>query len=176
MSHLPRMEHSFWIDVTLAMSELLLGEHRRTLDERYRVAIPKPLCQNLAAPGENLILAKERTGTLSLWNGAQWQSRLDQGLALVREKLQAGRMAGQLPEVQRLGRLLSTRHTTVQMAQRGRLLIPEGFRQFLGVEPGEHVLLLGAALCVEIWRPDAWIEYLQDNVAEFHELFDTLSS
>ena len=42
-----------------------------------------------------------------------------------------------------LGRLLSTRHRTVQLAGRGRLLIPEGFREFLGVEPNGEALFWG---------------------------------
>ena len=158
------------------MTDLLLGEHRRTLDNRYRVAIPKHLCRALAKPGEGLILAKERPGTLSLWNAHKWQRRLDQGISLVQEKLQAGRMAGRLEEVQRLGRLLSTRHANVQLTDRERLLVPDGFRQFLGVEPGEQVLVLGAALCIEIWCPRVWIKYLADHMSEFSELFLDLSS
>ena len=158
------------------MTDLLLGEHRRTLDTRYRLVLPKDLCRALAQPGESLILAKERPGTLSLWNGQKWQRRIDQGISLVQEKLQAGRMAGRLEEVQRLGRLLSTRHTSVQLTDRERLLIPEGFRQFLAVEPGEQVLVLGAALCVEIWCPTTWIKYLEDHMSQFSELFTNLSS
>ena len=74
-----------------------------------------------------------------------------------------------------LGRLLSTRHKSVPIAGRGRLLIPEGFRQFLGVEPGGEVLVIGAAVCVEVWRPDAWVGYLDENIPEFRRLFDELA-
>lgn len=156
-------------------SSLLLGEHRRLLDERYRISIPASLADPLIAEQSDCILAKERPGALSLWSSREWQSRLDAGVALVESKMRAGRLEGRVEDVQRLGRLLSTRHKTVQLAGRGRLLIGEGFREFLGVEPGSEVMVIGAGVCVEIWRPDAWLQYLEQQMPEFRQLFDQLS-
>ena len=82
------------------------------------------------------ILAKERPGCLSLWSGPLWQARLDEGVELVKQKMRAGKLQERIAEVQLFGRLLSTRHRPVQLAGRGRLVIPEGFREFLGVEGG----------------------------------------
>jgi MraZ protein len=61
------------------------------------------------------------------------------------------------------------------LAGRGRLLIPEGFREFLGVEPNGETLVIGAAVCIEIWRPAAWINYLDTKIPEFRTIFDQLS-
>jgi MraZ protein len=122
------------------------------------------------------ILAKERPGALSVWPSAVWQQRLSSSINLVQAKIQAGRLSGRVEDVQHLGRLLSTRHKQVQLAGRGRLVIPEGFREFLQVKAGGEVLLVGAALCVEIWRPEAWIHYLNDRMPEFGTLLDDLSS
>jgi MraZ protein len=63
----------------------------------------------------------------------------------------------------------------VQLAARGRLVIPEGFREFLGVEPGGDVMIVGAALCVELWQPAAWIDFVHQQMPEFNRLFDELS-
>lgn len=154
----------------------LLGEFRRLLDERFRVSLPPELGDLLAAGGEECILAKERAGALSIWNAADWDGKLDEGVKLVYEKMQAGRLNGRIEDVQRLGRLLSTRHTTVRLAGRNRLVIPEGFREFLGVEPGGELLVVGAALCVELWRPAVWFTYIQERLPDFRTLFDNLSS
>lgn len=154
---------------------LILGEFRRTIDDRFRLSLPAELLDPLTAEGSECILAKESPGALSLWNAPQWQAHLDSGLELVQKKIQAGRLQGHIEEVQRLGRLLSTRHRTVQIAGKGRLLVPEGFREFLGVEAGGDVLLVGAAVCVEIWRPDAWLDYLKEDIPHFRKLFDNLS-
>ena len=156
--------------------ELILGEHRRTLDERYRVAIPLEMCDLLGAVSENeCILAKERVGCLSLWNTATWQEKLDQGIQLVKGKIKAGRLEGKTGQVQMLGRLLSTRHQRVQLAGRGRLLIPEPFRDFLHAESGSEVVIVGAAVCIEIWHPDYWLRYVEKRMPRFRRLFDTLS-
>ena len=158
------------------MAHLILGEATRTLDDRYRISVPADLVQPLLAGRAKCILAKERTGCLSLWKEASWKSRLEAGIALVENKIEAGRLDGRVEEVQRLGRLLSTRHTSVQLAGRGRLIVPEGFREFLGVEPGSEVTIVGAAVCVEIWRPESWRNYVGGELPAFRELLDRLSS
>jgi MraZ protein len=156
-------------------NEFLLGEFRRTVDERYRLSIPNELGDVLTATGPNCILAKERPGCLSLWNADVWQGRLDEGVELVKQKMRAGRFQDRIAEVQLFGRLLSTRHKPVQLAGRGRLVIPEGFREFLAVEPGGEVQIIGAAVCVEIWNPAAWLKYLESRMPRFRRLFDRLS-
>ena len=156
-------------------SEFLLGEFERTLDERFRVSIPTELAEPLTADSTDCILAKERPGCLSLWSAPVWQSRLDEGVELVKQKMRAGRLQEKLAEVQLFGRLLSTRHRPVQLAGRGRLLIPEGFREFLGVEPNGEVLVVGAAVCIELWQPAVWVKYLETRMPKFRKLFDRLS-
>lgn len=156
-------------------SPLVLGEHRRVLDDRYRVTIPPEMAARIASPVADCILAKERVGALSLWNATEWQGKLDEGIRLVQDKMQAGRLAGRIEDVQMLGRLLSTRHTVVRLGGRGRLSVPESFREFLGVDPGGEILVVGAALCVELWRPDAWFAYIEERMPEFRRLFDNLS-
>jgi MraZ protein len=156
--------------------EFILGEFQRTFDERYRISIPTELVAALGSDGDECILAKERPGCLSLWNAQTWQVKLNAGVELVKAKMRAGRLSGQLEQVQSLGRLLSTRHCTVQLAGRGRLIVPEGFREFLHAEPKSDVLIVGAAVCVEIWNPKAWLTYLEGRMPRFRKLFDQLSS
>jgi MraZ protein len=158
-----------------ARQEFILGEFPRTLDERHRLSLPVELIEPLMNGGTDCILAKERPGCLSLWNTAGWQTKLDDGIELVRNKIRAGKLEGRLEEVQQLSRLLSTRHKTVQLAGRGRLSIPDGFREFLQVEQGGDVIVVGAGVCVEIWSPRTWLAYLEANMPEFRRHFDDLS-
>lgn len=157
-------------------SQLILGEHQRRLDDRYRLSIPSEMSELLASDAGDCILAKERPGCISLWSAPTWQTKLDEGVDLIKQKIQAGRLDGRIPQVQLLGRLLSTRHRIVQLAHRSRLLIPEGFREFLGVEPNGEVVVVGAAVCIEIWNPPSWLKYLQRRMPKFRRLFDGLSS
>ena len=153
----------------------LFWENSRHVGRALRLAIPTELLSGLG-DGANCILAKERPGCLSLWRSEVWQARLDTGVNLIRAKMQAGKLEGQLAQVQRLGRLLSTRHRAVELAGRGRLLVPEGFREFLRVQPSSEVVVVGAAVCIEIWNPAEWLKYLDAGMVKFRRLFDRLSS
>ena len=155
-------------------NQLILGEATRTIDARFRLSLPPEMAELLAADKGDCILAKERPGCLSLWNAATWQTRLDEGVQLVVSKILARRLDARLDDVQRLGRLLSTRHRPVQLAGRGRLVVPDGFREFLGVEPGGTVMVIGAAVCVEIWHPEKWQAYVGEQMPDFRQLLDTL--
>lgn len=121
------------------------------------------------------ILVKERYGCLSLWQAAEWQKRLDDGVSLIRQKIVAGRMEQRWSDVQRLGRLLSTRSQPVKLANRSRLSIPEGCRGFLDIAVNQEVIVVGAVICVEIWNPLAWQELLRQEMPEFGPLLQQLA-
>ena len=155
--------------------EFILGEFHRTLDERYRLSVPNELAEQLTLESPDCILAKERPGCVSLWSAQVWQTKVDEEVELVKHKMRAGRLRDEIPQVQLLGRLLSTRHRPVQLAGRGRLVIPEGFREFLGVEPGGDVMVVGAAVCLEIWSPPDWLDYLRGRIPKFRRLLSKLA-
>jgi MraZ protein len=156
-------------------TDLYLGEWMRSLDERHRLSLPPEWAETLAGPDSECTLAKERPGCVSLWNTAQWQSWLTGGVELLRSKLRGDRFRERVGDVQQLGRLLSTRHRTVPIAGRGRLALPDSFREFLGVEPGGEVLVVGAAVCVELWNPRRWGEHIGEHMSSFRELFEELT-
>ena len=153
----------------------ITGEFRRALDERFRLTLPPEFANAVTDEAGQTIISKERDGCLSLWKAADWRERIDDGLSLIREKIRTGRMEQRWTEVQRLGRLLSTRTAETKLANRSRILIPEGFRDFLGVEKSGDVMVVGAVICIEIWRPDAWLNQLRDDMPDFGELFNDLS-
>jgi len=159
------------------MSRFVIGEFKRSIDERHRISIPTELLDALQTGGEpKCILAKERPGALSVWHAEDWGQKLQKDVALIRSKIEAGHLKDRVTDVQLLGRLLSTRHRDILIAGRGRLSIPEGFREFLGIEPGGEAIVIGAAVCIEIWRPDAWIAYLDEQIPQFGSLVEELAS
>jgi len=153
----------------------ITGEFKRSIDDRFRVTLPAEMAAVVTDADGLTILAKERAGCLSLWRAADWQQRIDDGVSLIEQKIATGRMERKWEDVQRLGRLLSTRFRTVKLANRSRLLIPEGFREFLDVGANQEVMLIGAVICVEIWNPQAWLETLRQEMPEFGPLFKELT-
>jgi MraZ protein len=167
---------SEWVDQWTGQTD---GAAAQGPDTTYAMTAADLRPSDADAGGEpekvDCVLAKERPGCLSLWRGGDWQARLEAGIQVVQSKLHAGRLGDRLAQVQTLGRLLSTRQRSLQLAGRGRLLIPEGFREFLGVDPGAEVLVVGAAVCIEIWQPEAWRNCLNNEIPQFARLLDELS-
>ena len=159
--------------------QMILGEFSCVLDERFRLSIPHEMADLLAGDSPQCILAKERAGCLSLWSAAAWEAKLNTRIKLIEQKMQAETFGDdRISQVQLLGRLLSTRHKAVELKGRGRLLLPEGFRKFLGLErdpPDNEVIVVGAAVCIEIWKPAAWLSYLESRMPRFRRLFHELS-
>jgi MraZ protein len=153
----------------------ITGEWKRVIDDRYRITLPQEMAEAITDLAGDTILAKERSGCLSLWRAADWQKRIDDGIGLIKQKIHAGRMEQKWGDVQRLGRLLSTRFRTVRLANRSRLVVPEGFREFLDVAPEGEVMVVGAVVCVEIWQPRAWLEFLRQEMPTFGPLFTELT-
>jgi MraZ protein len=159
----------------MAVETFITGEQKRTIDDRFRISLPTEMAEAVTDEAGETILAKERYGCLSLWRATDWQRRLNDGVGLIRQKIQAGRMEQRWGEVQRLGRLLSTRSRTVKLANRSRLLVPEGYREFLDVPANQEVMVVGAAICVEIWNPQCWLDVLKQDMPEFGPLFQNLA-
>ena len=155
---------------------LYFGEWARSLDERYRLSLPAEVAELISANSGECVLAKERPGCVSVWSVQQWEAWLASGMELVRGKIKSGRLSGRLSQVQLLGRLLSTRHRQIPVAGRGRIAIPDSFRDFLEVEPGGELMVVGAAVCLEIWHPRRWSEHIGEKMPEFRELFDQLTN
>ena len=162
--------------MSVAPETFVTGEFKRVIDDRFRITLPAELAEPISDVNGDVIVAKERHGCLSLWKAADWQQRIDDGVGLIRQKITTGRMEQRFGDVQRLGRLLSTRSRIVRLANRSRLVVPEGFREFLDVPPNGEVMLIGAAICVEIWNPQAWLELLRQEMPAFGPLFKELSS
>lgn len=156
--------------------DLLLGEWNRALDERFRLSLPAELAEPLAGDQGACTIAKEQPGCVSLWNSQRWEKWLADGMELLNSKVRAGRLEDRMESVQSLGRLLSTRHRAIPLAGRGRIVIPDSFRSFLAVEPGGEVLVVGAAVCVEIWSPTAWAQHIGQQMPSFRALFHDLTS
>ena len=162
--------------MSLVQPEMFItGEYKRVIDDRFRIQLPAELAELISNAEGDTILTKERYGCLSLWRGQEWQGRFDQQVDWIKQKIQHGKMEGRWDEVQRFARLLSTRSKEVKLANRARLVVPEGFREFLDVPANSDVMLIGAGICVEIWNPLGWQETLKEEMPGFSPLFKQLA-
>ena len=156
--------------------KLILGEFSRKLDDRFRLSLPAEFSELFHPEEGNCVLVKERSGCVSLWDRKIWQEEMDTRVEIVRQRLKLRDLNRKMSELQAFGRLLSPKSRPIQLAERGRLVIPEGFREFLGVEAEKEVMVVGAAVCLEIWQPQKWIAYVEGRMPKFRRLLDKLSN
>jgi len=154
--------------------KLITGEFSRTVDNRYRLTLPDEFKEVFKPDSGKCVIVKEKPGHLSLWDESTWKQQHEKRLEMVMNRFDLGYLAGNMSELQRLGRLLSTRSRQIQLADRARFLLPEGFREFLAVEPKQEVMIVGAAVCIDIWHPQKWISYIEEDIPQFDTLLESL--
>jgi MraZ protein len=152
-----------------------LGEFNRKVDERNRLSLPSELTDLFKPTEGNCLLIKERPGCISLWEQTTWKAKQDARIELIRQRLKIGDLEQRTSELQMFGRLLSTRERPVQIDPRGRFVLPEGFREFLGIEKSSEVMVVGAMVCIEIWNPQKWVAYVEETIPQFQKLITELS-
>ena len=154
--------------------KLITGEFSRTVDDRFRLSLPDEFKDVFKPESGKCVIVKEKPGHLSLWDENTWMREYDQRIKMVQERYTMGYLADKMVDVKRFGRLLSALYRHVQLAERGRLSLPEGFREFLAVEPKQDVMVIGAFHCIEIWHPQKWIEYAKEDIPQFGDLMESL--
>jgi len=150
------------------------GEFSRTVDDRYRLTLPDEFKDVFKPEAGKCVIVKESPGCLSLWDENTWKQQHHARIEIVRQRYETGYLAGNMSDLQRFGRLLSARYRHIQLADRARFLLPEGFREFLAVEPKNDVMIVGAIFCIEIWNPQKWIPYIEGDMQQFGSVLEGL--
>jgi len=154
--------------------KLITGEFSRTVDDRYRLTLPDEFKEVFKPESGKCVIVKESPGHLSLWEESTWKQHHDTRIEMVLQRLSAGYLGQKMSDLQQFGRLLSTRSRQIQLVERGRFLLPEGFREFLAVEPKKEAMLIGAAFCIEIWNPQKWISFIEGAIPHYGTLLESL--
>jgi len=156
--------------------KLITGEFACAVDERYRLSLPKEFKEVFKPEAGKCVLVKESPGHLSLWEESSWKQQHDIRIETVQNLYEMGHLAKNMSELQRLGRLLSARYRHITLTESSRFLLPDGFREFLAVEPKQEAMIIGAWHCIEIWHPEKWISNIEGDIPQFGELLERLLS
>lgn len=144
------------------------------IDSKSRLTLPEVLHPVVKEWGNECKVAKERPGALSLWAPNSSDTAIEAAIAAALAKYEARKNQNLLDDLMTLGRLRSTRETTVKLDGRARMTIPQAFREFLGVEPDGQAMVVAATVCIEIWRPEAWVEYVESRIADYRSITESL--
>jgi MraZ protein len=140
---------------------LLTGTFQRAIDEKGRVAIPKPIREALGESNKSLFLTPNTDGSLALYTEA--------ALARLAERLAAASPNGQ--DVRAFGRLFYARAQAVELDSQGRVRIPPELAQLAGLE--SEAVLLGVQDHLELWDKSRWETYVTQLQPQFDAIAES---
>ena len=138
---------------------LLTGTYCRSVDEKHRVAIPKPLREILGCPvGGNLYVAPGTDHSLVIYTEevlTRWGERLHQAPPTRRD-------------VRAFIRLFYAQAQRVELDKQGRIRIPAELAA--QVQLGSEAVLLGVQDHLELWAAERWSQYRSEQQARYDEI------
>jgi MraZ protein len=138
---------------------LLTGTFGRAVDEKLRVAIPKPLREALGALAKGVLYVTPGTdGSLALYT--------EEALAeLARRLAQASPNA---TDVRAFSRLFYARAQAVELDSQGRVRIPPELATLAGL--GKEAVLVGVLDHLELWDRSRWEQYVAQRQNEYDRI------
>jgi len=138
---------------------LLTGTFHRSLDEKFRFAIPRPL-RDAMGPGETatLYLAPGTDGSLELYS--------EESFTRLAAQLEAGPRNDR--EIRAFHRLFYGQVQRIDVDKQGRVRLPAELAQLASL--GKDIVLVGVRDHVEIWNLQRWEAYLGSTQPHFDEL------
>jgi MraZ protein len=138
---------------------LLTGTFSRSIDEKLRVAIPKPLRPVLERPdGGGFYVAPGTDRSLALYPEEAF-ARLAEHLA---------RASPTRQDVRAFTRLFYARAQRVELDAQGRVRIPRELADLARLQ--KEVVLLGVQDHLELWSAERWQAYLAEKQTHYDEI------
>ena len=136
---------------------LLTGTYDRSLDEKLRLALPKPFREALAGE-KQLLLTPGTDGSLSLFPGEAF-------MAL------AGKLAMRSPtgqETRAFSRLLYSQSRSVEVDGQGRIRLAAELAEL--AQLSGDIVLIGVGDHIELWNRSRWEAYLAQQQPQYDRL------
>lgn len=138
---------------------LLTGTFSRAVDEKLRVAIPKPLREALGELAKGVLYVTPGTdGSLALYTE-------DTLAEQARRLLEASPNA---EDVRAFSRLFYSRAQAVELDSQGRVRIPPELAALAGL--GKEAVLVGVLDHLELWDKTRWDAYVSQRQNEYDRI------
>lgn len=140
---------------------MFTGESFHTLDEKFRVFVPKRFQEHLDRDEDGhhtAILTRGFEKCLFLFSSSGFQKVLS--------RLQTQPFGG--ADLRKMQRLFFSNTVACQLDGSGRLILPEKLREFAGIE--REVVMVGVAERVEVWDRKEWQRFEAENQDDFDAL------
>lgn len=144
---------------------LLTGSFQRTLDEKQRLSVPKPIREALGVPERSVFyLAPGTDGSLALYTAESFSS--------LAESL--GKASPNGPDVRAFSRLFYAQAQRVEIDRSGRLRIPAELAELANLR--KEIVLLGVNDHLELWDREHWESYLSGKQPQYDAIAESAFS
>jgi MraZ protein len=138
---------------------LLTGTFHRSLDDKLRFAMPKPLRDAIGHPDQSVVyLAPGTDGTLELYK--------EVGFTQLAESLQSSPRNAR--EIRAFNRLFYAQVQRIEMDKHGRVRLPVELASLASLN--KEIVLIGVRDHIELWDRRQWDAYLGDTQPHYDEL------
>ncbi len=138
---------------------LLTGTFSRSVDQKLRVAIPKPLREALGAVAKGALYVTPGTdGSLAIYT--------EDALAELARRLAHASPNAQ--DVRAFSRLFYARAQAVELDSQGRLRVPPELAALAGLE--KEAVLVGVHDHLELWQRGRWEQYVAQRQNQYDEI------
>lgn len=139
---------------------MFTGEYQHTLDHKGRVIIPARLREGL---GETFMITRGLDRCIFVYHLDEW--------AKVEQKVKELPLTRQ--DARAFTRYLFSGAAEVEMDRQGRVLIPQGLREYADIE--REVMIIGVSNRVEVWSEEAWRQYTSTENLDFEAAAEKLA-
>lgn len=138
---------------------MFMSEYNHSIDAKGRVIVPAKFREAL---GEEFVVTKGLDGCLFVFPNDEWKA--------FEEKLKSLPMSNK--DARQFVRFFLAGAATVEVDKQGRILLPNGLREFAYLE--KDVVVVGVGNRVEIWDKNRWNE--STTYDDMDEIADHMSN
>ena len=137
----------------------LMGAYHHAIDDKGRLTLPARIRDAL---GPVFVVTKGLDNCLFLYPNDEWEA--------LEAKLRALPLTNR--EARQFVRLFFAGASECRPDGQGRVLLPLALREYAGLE--REGVIVGALTRVEVWKPEAWAQCVQEGDAGYADLAERM--
>jgi MraZ protein len=139
---------------------MFIGSFKYSIDAKGRVSIPAKLRKYVTTEANDIFVMTRGTAKcIDLYPMDQWKE-------LVAEKL--NKLNTFNPQEAMFIRMFLQEAAEDKLDAQARLLVPKSLIEYAGIQ--KDVFILGAVKKIEIWNPETYESYIQENLTQYAEI------
>ena len=151
-------------------NEMFIGRYTHTIDPKGRLVVPQRL-REVSASGYTteawnraILTVPPQRDSIHLYLEETWNSMM---------QAVSGGSAIPNQEAMKLQRLTGCMTQSVECDKLGRIVLPADLKEMVGLD--REALWIGATMRAEIWNPETWQAYFEENQADLCRMWDEYS-